>query len=242
MSRPSTLALKVDVCTHDGMRDGVPRLLALLAEHRVKASFFLSFGPDNAGKAVAHLFRPGFLKKMVRSSAPSMYGLRTMLAAVEGAPDWALDVVGPVAAGDADWLTDWRRTSPARDRVRLHGRLAPEQAWAFAAGAWVGLALLEDTPAFADALPTKVYEYLACGLAVLTTPVRRTAQLVRSSGAGEVVADGQAAAQVLDRWAQDHADLGRCRAAARAWADEQLHGRSPYDELADVVAGLLPGA
>ena len=169
-------------------------------------------------------------------------GLHTMLAAVEGAPDWTLDVVGPVAAADADWLTGWRRTSPAAHRVRLHGRLAPEQAWAFAAGAWVGLALLEDTPAFADALPTKVYEYLACGLAVLTTPVRRTAELVRTSGAGEVVADGQAAAAVLDRWAQDPVDLGRCRAAARAWADEQLHGRSPYDELADIVAGLLPGA
>jgi peptidoglycan/xylan/chitin deacetylase (PgdA/CDA1 family) len=75
-----TVALKVDVCTHDGMRDGVPRLLALLAQRRVKASFFLSFGPDNSGKAVKNLLRPGFLKKMVRSSAPSMYGVRTMLS------------------------------------------------------------------------------------------------------------------------------------------------------------------
>jgi undecaprenyl phosphate-alpha-L-ara4FN deformylase len=75
-----TVALKVDVCTHDGMRDGVPRLLDLLAKHRVKASFFLSFGPDNAGKAVKNLLRPGFLKKMVKSSAPSMYGVRTMLS------------------------------------------------------------------------------------------------------------------------------------------------------------------
>jgi undecaprenyl phosphate-alpha-L-ara4FN deformylase len=75
-----TVALKVDVCTHDGMRDGVPRLLALLAQRRVKASFFLSFGPDNSGKAVKNLLRPGFLKKMVKSSAPSMYGVRTMLS------------------------------------------------------------------------------------------------------------------------------------------------------------------
>src|SRR5260221_13786194 len=108
MSLPSTVALKVDVCTHDGMRDGVPRLLALLAEHRVKASFFLSFGPDNAGKAVKHLFRPGFLKKMVRSSAPSMYGLRPMLSGT-------LLPARPIAAGHPDFVRD------ASDEVRMSG-------------------------------------------------------------------------------------------------------------------------
>jgi peptidoglycan/xylan/chitin deacetylase (PgdA/CDA1 family) len=110
MSRPSTLALKVDVCTHDGMRDGVPRLLALLAEHRVKASFFLSFGPDNAGKAVAHLFRPGFLKKMVRSSAPSMYGLRTMLSGT-------LLPARPIAGGHPDLV---RRIAGEGHEVAVH--------------------------------------------------------------------------------------------------------------------------
>jgi peptidoglycan/xylan/chitin deacetylase (PgdA/CDA1 family) len=110
MSRPSTVALKVDVCTHDGMRDGVPRLLALLAEHRVKASFFLSFGPDNAGKAVKHLFRPGFLKKMVKSSAPSMYGLRTMLSGT-------LLPARPIAAGHPDLV---RRIADEGHEVAVH--------------------------------------------------------------------------------------------------------------------------
>lgn len=90
-----TVALKVDVCTHDGMSGGVPRLLAQLARHRVRASFFLSFGPDNAGKAVLNVFRPGFLKKMVRSSAPSMYGLRTMLSGT-------LLPARPIASGHPD--------------------------------------------------------------------------------------------------------------------------------------------
>lgn len=77
---PRTLCLKVDVDTHDGMRDGVPRLLAIFARHRVPATFFLSFGPDNAGKAIWNLLRPGFLRKMLRTSAPSVYGLRTVLS------------------------------------------------------------------------------------------------------------------------------------------------------------------
>ena len=74
------LCLKVDVDTHDGMRDGVPRLLELLGRSKVPATFFLSFGPDNAGKAIFNLLRPGFLSKMLRTKAPSLYGLRTVLS------------------------------------------------------------------------------------------------------------------------------------------------------------------
>jgi glycosyltransferase involved in cell wall biosynthesis len=168
-------------------------------------------------------------------------GLRTMLAAVEAAPPWTLDVVGPVASADEGWLRQWQGTSTAASRVRLHGRLAPERSWELATGAWCGLSLLADTPAFAEALPTKVYEYMACGLAVLTTPVRRSADLVTSVGAGEVVADGAEAAAVLERWAGDPAGLGRCREAATVWAAEHLRGPSPYDELATIVAGLAAG-
>ena len=110
MSRTRTVALKVDVCTHDGMRDGVPRLLALFAESRVKASFFLSFGPDNSGKAVKNLLRPGFLKKMVRSSAPSMYGLRTMLSGT-------LLPARPIAAAHPDLV---RRIAGEGHEVAVH--------------------------------------------------------------------------------------------------------------------------
>ena len=76
-----SLVLKVDVDTHDGMRHGVPVLLKILARHGVHATFCLSFGPDNAGKAIYRLFRdPAFLKKMVRTGAPSLYGWRTILS------------------------------------------------------------------------------------------------------------------------------------------------------------------
>lgn len=73
--------LKVDVDTHVGMRDGVPRLLSSFARHEVRATFFVSFGPDNAGKAVWNVVRRrGFLQKMVRTRAPALYGVRTILS------------------------------------------------------------------------------------------------------------------------------------------------------------------
>lgn len=74
------LGIKVDVDTRRGMEEGVPGLLSLLAELDVRATFFLSFGPDNSGKAVYRMVRnPRFLFKMVRTNAPGLYGFRTAM-------------------------------------------------------------------------------------------------------------------------------------------------------------------
>jgi len=75
----ATLAIKVDIDTFRGMQEGVPRILKALDAHAVSASFFVSFGPDRSGLAVLQLLRPKFLKKMIRTNAPSMYGLKTAL-------------------------------------------------------------------------------------------------------------------------------------------------------------------
>ncbi len=75
------LCLKIDVDTHDGMRDGVPALLEDLDYFSARGTFCLSFGPDNAGKALFRLFKdPKFLKKMLLTGAPRLYGLRTVLS------------------------------------------------------------------------------------------------------------------------------------------------------------------
>jgi peptidoglycan/xylan/chitin deacetylase (PgdA/CDA1 family) len=75
-----TVALKVDVDTFVGTRDGVPRLLEILDSFDIKATFYFSMGPDNSGKAIRRIFtRKGFLRKMLRTRAPSMYGLKTLL-------------------------------------------------------------------------------------------------------------------------------------------------------------------
>jgi peptidoglycan/xylan/chitin deacetylase (PgdA/CDA1 family) len=69
------IALKIDVDTRRGMKQGVSNLLRLLGKHRIKASFFLSFGPDTSGRAIFNIFRKkGFLRKMLRTKAAAMYG------------------------------------------------------------------------------------------------------------------------------------------------------------------------
>ncbi len=74
------LGLKIDVDTYWGMKNGVPSLLQTLKEFNLKGTFFLSIGPDNSGRAALQLIRnPLFLKKMMRTNAPALYGWKTAL-------------------------------------------------------------------------------------------------------------------------------------------------------------------
>jgi len=73
------LALKVDVDTDRGTREGVPNLVAELRAAGVRACFLFSLGPDQTGRAITRVFRPGFLRKVSRTSVLGLYGWRTLL-------------------------------------------------------------------------------------------------------------------------------------------------------------------
>jgi undecaprenyl phosphate-alpha-L-ara4FN deformylase len=76
---PQQLALKIDVDTYRGTREGVPRLMDALKRHGAQASFFFSLGPDHTGRAIKRVFRPGFIGKVSRTSVREHYGIRTLL-------------------------------------------------------------------------------------------------------------------------------------------------------------------
>ncbi len=192
-------------------------------------------------------------------------GLFAMLGALRYAPDWHLDLVGPVAPADQARLTAELADHPdVMSRIHLHGRRPPTQSWLLASQAWCGLSLLADTPAFREAIPTKVHEYLACGLAVVTTDLARPAALVRDAGAGAVVPawtpSGQpgssgspsssassageeqtakAVGEQLVAWSTDPSAIDAARAAARAVAAEAARAHTAYDDFAIAVSELL---
>jgi peptidoglycan/xylan/chitin deacetylase (PgdA/CDA1 family) len=76
---PVRLALKVDVDTDRGTREGVPNLVSDLKVFNAPACFLFSLGPDQTGRAITRVLRPGFFKKVSRTSVVEIYGLRTLL-------------------------------------------------------------------------------------------------------------------------------------------------------------------
>ncbi len=57
----------------------MPRLLALLNARKIRATWYVTLGPDNMGRHLARMLRPSFALKMWRSGAPSLYGWEILL-------------------------------------------------------------------------------------------------------------------------------------------------------------------
>jgi glycosyltransferase involved in cell wall biosynthesis len=167
-------------------------------------------------------------------------GALAMIEAIDVAPGWTLDIVGPIAASEEPEIRARISAAGLTQRVRLHGRLTPERSWELASGAWCGLALLHDTPAFRAALPTKVYEYAGSGLALIVTDLPRQAGFVEQTGTGVTVPVADAAdgcAEVLRAWSRDPSPLEGHRAAARAWRERSALGND-YVSAAGVLRRL----
>ena len=89
--------------------------------------------------------------------------------AADGEARQALE--GAAVAGDLTWL-GFLRSDRALDRV---------------SGSLAGLCLLNDLPNFRNSLPTKIIEYGALGVPVITTPLPMAAKIVSDDHLGLVV-------------------------------------------------------
>ena len=74
--------------------------------------------------------------------------------------------------------------------LRWRGFVPNDQAMPMLDGALAGLSLLHDEPNFRHSLPTKVVEYMARGVPVVTTPLPAAAELARGHECGFVVPFG----------------------------------------------------
>jgi glycosyltransferase involved in cell wall biosynthesis len=129
-------------------------------------------------------------------------GLFAMLDLMDLLSDLSLDIVGPM--GSIDGLDARLATTGLADRVSFHGRLSYEESWELARGALAGLCLLEHTPAFAPAQPTKIWEYWTIGLPVAASDLPGQRALIEMCGAG-AVGDIEELATTIRTWRDDPA-------------------------------------
>jgi glycosyltransferase involved in cell wall biosynthesis len=110
----------------------------------------------------------------------------------------SVELVGPADAAAQEHIKAVQ-AGPGGDAVHWHGFVPNEQALALADGALAGLSLLQDEANFRHSMPTKVIEYMARGLPVITTPLPLAVDLVQSADCGFVVPfnDPQSAAHAI---------------------------------------------
>jgi glycosyltransferase involved in cell wall biosynthesis len=94
-----------------------------------------------------------------------------------------VELIGGADAQASRLLADAQRNG----LVRWRGYLSNGEALARLDGALAGLSLLHDLPNYRQSLPTKVVEYMARGIPVVTTPLPSAAEIVTESGCGIVV-------------------------------------------------------
>jgi glycosyltransferase involved in cell wall biosynthesis len=140
------------------------------------------------------------------------------------------DVKGAIQQAVNDGFLDWSGFLPAAqamDEVR---------------GSMAGLSLLRDEPNYRVSLPTKVVEYMANGVPVITTPLPLARNLVEESGCGVVIPfrDAAAAADaILELWSDRElrARMGNAgHRVAKKRYDWSQYAASFVSELARVAA------
>ncbi|MGW4637756.1 glycosyltransferase [Sphaerisporangium sp. NPDC004334] len=144
-----------------------------------------------------------------------------------------LDLIGAADAAVRPFLRDAQREG----LLDWFGYVPNNHALRMAQGALAGLSLLHDVPNYRQSLPTKVIEYMARGLPVITTPLPLAASIVGRADCGMIVpyGDVDAVAQAVLRLRDD--PERRVVMGAHGYAEARGHYHWP-DQAREFVARL----
>ncbi|MFB9799470.1 glycosyltransferase family 4 protein [Streptomonospora salina] len=135
-----------------------------------------------------------------------------------------VEIIGAADPGIRPMLRDAHR----EEAVEWYGFVPNDQALRMISGALAGVCLLQDTPNYRSSLPTKVVEYMAHGLPVVSTPNPAAVALVNDSAEGDCgtvvpFGDAAAAADAVLQLRSDSALRDRYSATGHAIARAAFH-------------------
>lgn len=143
------------------------------------------------------------------------------------------ELIGPCDSATRPLLVE----AVAAGLVSWDGFVPNDEALARVDGALAGLSLLHDQPNYRHSMPTKVVEYMARGVPVVSTPLPYAAELVRGYDCGDVVPFGDPAAAAAAVLALRDDPVRRRRLGASGHGAARRHHHWP-DAAARFVAQL----
>jgi glycosyltransferase involved in cell wall biosynthesis len=163
-------------------------------------------------------------------------GSIVLARAAERLPDGCIVVAGPMSESHGAELAD----EPGWSRISYLGRLDHADVLKIEQTALVGIVTLKPTPAYVQSLPTKLFEYMAAGLAVVASDFGTWSEIVRETDCGVLVdpTDAEAVGAAIAGLLADPVealrmgDRGRDAAQRKySWAAEASTLLQMYDRL-----------
>lgn len=154
-------------------------------------------------------------------------------------PDCHLHLFGPVGVSKTE-LEAIAGYAHVRDNITFHGYTDQQVALRYARQSVAGIALLKPVADYPESFPTKLFEYMALKLPVITSDFPVYRQIVERSGSGFCISpyDAEALERALERCITDNAlrsEMGaNGRKAAEScynWVSEEEKLLSFYDQI-----------
>lgn len=166
----------------------------ILAEYRYQARFVRNHPVvPNETVVPSEVPPPGSDRVVYLGRVSEGRGLHEMIAVASQLPNPVrLEILG---WGD-DAVIPALREATATSRLTWAGRVGNQEALKRVEGAIAGLSLLQNLPNYRHSRPTKIVEYMARGIPVITTPLPVAVEIVQRYRCGVIVPFGDVAAVV----------------------------------------------
>ena len=161
-------------------------------------------------------------------------GLGWMLEMASALPQWDVILIGNAKPLDRERISNHKN-------VEYLGPMSPQDSWKHAIGAWVGFSLLAPTPAFLKAIPSKLYEYAAVGLPVISTDLPRPTTMIQQAKNGLIIHTPSEGIEALAAIAHNPKPLIEMADSGLQWIAGYMNSDSSYQQYFEAVnKGLNP--